>query len=74
MLNELKKFIEEQLKKANKYAKTPDDVYCWRGIAFGALLFAQDNKLIEGDCEWWEDYWCQFQDVVDKIVKKRERE
>lgn len=70
MINELKKFIEKQIKNAEVHAKYADEVYNYRAIAYGALLFADDNKLIDVDnYDWWDDYWIQFQNIVTKIYE-----
>ena len=66
LTNELKQFIEKQIKLAKKYSKTPSDVYNHRAMAFGALMFAQDIDAIK-DFTWWDDYWTEFQLIADNL-------
>ena len=69
MLDELKKFIEKKLEEARKYAVNAVTVSNYRAIAYGALIFAEENGLVSrGDIsEWWNDYvWIEFQRLMEE--------
>jgi len=69
MLDELKKFIEKKLEEARKYAVNAATVSNYRAIAYGAIMFAEENGLVSwGDIEeWWDDYaWFEFQRLIEE--------
>lgn len=47
MVEKLEKFIDGQIKNAEKYQNSSQMVYNFRGIAYGALMFALESGMIE---------------------------
>ena len=69
MLDELKKFVEKKLEEARKYAVNAATVSNYRAIAYGAIMFADENGLVSsGDIsKWWNDYiWIEFQRLIEE--------
>lgn len=47
MVKKLEKFIDGQIKNAEKHQNSSQMVYHFRGIAYGALMFALESGVIE---------------------------
>lgn len=66
MVEKLEKFIDGQIKNAEKYQNSTQMVYNFRGIAYGALIFALDSGLVsdDGGTALWEKKKPEF----DKLI------
>lgn len=47
MVEKLEKFIDGQIKNAEKYQNSSQMVYNFRGIAYGALMFTLESGMVE---------------------------
>lgn len=69
--NKIKEFCKEMYSDACRVAKTVQDVYNLRAIAYGALSFACNNLFPCFNNElsdWWNEYmWMQFEELARKI-------
>ena len=76
MTDKLKKFVEDRLADAEIYANTYQEVYNYRAIAYGAVMFAEENGLVNWDDihKWWDNYiWIEFKQLIkEKILEQRE--
>lgn len=71
-MENVKEFVEERLVNAEIFADTRKEVMNHRAIAFGAVMFAQENGLIsyEEVKEYWDNYaWQKFEDIAKEKGK-----
>ena len=74
----LKDFVEKEIKSAEILAITRREVLNCRGIAYGAVMFAQEAKLIpyEDIKAYWDDYaWNKFEEIAkekDKVTNLKQ--
>lgn len=69
MKEKLVEFVEEQLRDAERWCNTYEEVIAQRGIAFGAIQFSINAGIVtyEEVTEWWEGesgLWARFMEVA----------
>ena len=66
-IEDVKKFVEEELKSAEIFANTRQEVMNCKAVAFGAILFAQRNNILSyGEVDdYWNNYaWEEFEKIA----------
>ena len=69
-MEDVKEFVEEELKSAEIFTNTRQEVMNCKAIAFGGVLFAQRNNI----CSYGEvdDYWNNYAwEEFEKIAREK---
>ena len=72
MLEKLKKYVNYVYARAEKSAKTWEDIENYRARAYGALMFCIDSDLVNYDevSEYWNVMWEKFFKLREKFVEQ----
>lgn len=66
MVEKLEKFIDGQIKNAEKHQNSSQMVYNFRGIAYGALMFALESGMVE--FQTGAALWDRKKPEFDKLI------